>query len=306
MHIVYAIRRCTLYPTATTTTDLPPDPAQRKAFLRKIRDMGFDGVELRPALPDSGEVTEATVQALRKELEDAHVPCLAVRGGGGLTHPRTATANQKRLEDAIHYASWIGADLVNTILGEGMRDPGGPGSGLGQPVSQGSSRLASEENYDRTARGLTKAADIAANLNLNLTVEIHQHTICDNSWSAHHLLDLINRENVGVNPDLGNIYWTYETPEETCEDAICSLAPRAGYWHCKNLTRVHIPDVQHAIFLQVPLPDGEIDYRFALTAMVNAGYDGCIAIEGLRLGDQFYGDQKSVAYVKDLLEELKK
>ena len=50
--------------------------------------------------------------------------------------------------------------------------------------------------------------------------QIQQHTICDNRRSTIHLLELIDRPNVGANPDLGNLYWSCETPEETCEEAI--------------------------------------------------------------------------------------
>ncbi len=70
---------------------------------------------------------------------------------------------------------------------------------------------------------------------MKVTVEVHQYSIADNSWSALHLLDLVNSPHVLANPDLGNIFWTYDDPEETPEDSIVALAPRAGYWHCKNL-----------------------------------------------------------------------
>ena len=46
------------------------------------------------------------------------------------------------------------------------------------------------------------------------------------------LLDLValgGVDNVGANPDLGNIYWHYEYPEETAEAAIVALAPRSVY-----------------------------------------------------------------------------
>ncbi len=56
--------------------------------------------------------------------------------------------------------------------------------------------------------------------------------------------------------------------------------------------------------MKVPLPDGEIDYRFAISAMVEAGYPGYLAIEGVREGDQIYGDGRSVAYCQQLLREL--
>ena len=65
---------------------------------------------------------------------------------------------------------------------------------------------------------------------------------------------MVDRDNVSINPDLGNIYWLYDVPEETSESAIVALAPISGtYWHCKNLTRIHIPENRHSIFLQVPL-----------------------------------------------------
>ena len=133
---------------------------------------------------------------------------------------------------------------------------------MGEPVSQGSSRLASAVDYERTAKAVSEVAGIAADQGVEISIEIHQNSIADNSWSALHLLELIDAPNVGVNPDLGNIYWTYDIPEESCEDAIVALAQHVNYWHCKSLYRVHIPDLETAIYVQAPLPDGEIDYRF--------------------------------------------
>ena len=69
---------------------------------------------------------------------------------------------------------------------------------------------------------------------------------------------------------------------------------------------VYIPEMEKSYFLKVPLPDGEIDYRFAVSAMLDAGYQGYMAIEGCREGDQLYRDAKSVEYVKQLLKELGK
>ena len=56
--------------------------------------------------------------------------------------------------------------------------------------------------------------------------------------------------------------------------------------------------------MPVPLPDGGIDYRFAITAMLDAGYQGFLAIEGVREGDQLSGDARSVRYCREILDEL--
>ncbi|MCH8293270.1 sugar phosphate isomerase/epimerase [Candidatus Poribacteria bacterium] len=297
MKIAYAFRRCTFYPHQGT--GLPENSGDRRKFLAKVKEIGFDGIEL-----GAMGASEDAIKTLRAELEDAGTPCVAIRGGGGAAHPRVAAANKKRLENAVHFAAQIGAGVVNSTVTTPPAFPDNKGTFKGENVSQGASRTAREEDYERTAKAITDVAKIAAELGVEISIEIHQNSIVDNSWSALHLMELIDQPNVGLNPDLGNIYWTYHIPEESCEDAIVALAPHANYWHCKSLSRVDIPELERSIFLQVPLPDGEIDYRFAISAMLAADYKGYIAIEGMRLGDQFHNDAKTVAYVKSLLAEL--
>lgn len=297
MKVAYAFRRGVLYPHQDGGIG---SKEHRSAFLKKAKEIGFDGIELGPSVLDQPDV-----ETLRAELEDAGMPCVAIRGGGGFIAPRNALGAGKQWERIIQFAAQIGAGVVNsTIGGSPAPDPRGIGTYRGERISQGSSRTAREEDYERTARGLSEAAEVAADHGLEISIEIHQNTIVDNSWTALHLLELIDQPNVGINPDLGNIYWTYDIPEESCEDAIAALAPHCNYWHCKNLYRVHIPDLEKSILLQAPIPDGDIDYRFAISAMLDADYSGYLAIEGMRLGDQFHGDLKSVAYVKSVAAEL--
>jgi sugar phosphate isomerase/epimerase len=218
-------------------------------------------------------------------------------------NPQYAAANRQRIEDAITFASRIGTPLVNTTVG-GPTNKAKAGHFVGDPVSQGSSRDASVSDYEATAKGFREAGRRAADLGIEISIEVHQNSIVDNSWSALHLLELIDLPNVGVNPDLGNILWTYEDPEESSEAAILALAPRAKYWHCKNLKRVHIPENRHTIFLRVPLGEGDIDYRFAISTMAASGYPGYLAVEGTRDGDHLTLDTRSIAYAKEILASL--
>jgi sugar phosphate isomerase/epimerase len=297
MKIAYAFRRCASYPY--NGGELPTDATDRRRFLEHSKKIGFDGIEL-PAM----NLPDAEAATFRSELEDAGMPCVAIRGGGGAAHPRVAAGNKQNMINAVHFAAKIGAGVVNSTVTTPPRDPDGKGTYRGASVSQGSSRLASAVDYERTAKAVSEVAGIAADQGVEISIEIHQNSIADNSWSALHLLELIDAPNVGVNPDLGNIYWTYDTPEESCEAAIAALASHVNYWHCKSLYRVHIPDLETAIYVQAPLPDGEIDYRFAIAALLDVNYDGYLAIEGIRDGDQFHQDGRSVAYVKSVLSDL--
>jgi sugar phosphate isomerase/epimerase len=71
MRIVNAFRRSAVYPDPGREAELPVEEA-RSAFLRKVKEIGFEGIEL--SVPRGGE-TEA--RELRRELEDAGLPCAA-------------------------------------------------------------------------------------------------------------------------------------------------------------------------------------------------------------------------------------
>ena len=303
MKIAYAFRRSTFYPYRDDSLALPGGAA-RTRFLTKVRETGFDGIELGADVLGGLEATERDVGEIRRELEGHGTPCVVVKAGGGMCAPAVAVHNRALLMKSIEIADWLGAGTVNTSLVTPPENPDLPGTFRGEPVSQGSSRLASPDDFERTAEVLREAGEMAGARGINISVEVHQNTIADNSRAALRLLDLTDSANVFANPDLGNIYWTYDEPEETSDDAILALAPRSAYWHCKNLRRVHIPENEHAIFIRVPLPDGEIDYRFAISAMHEAGFDGYLAVEGATHGDQLHADRRSFEYVKGVLAEV--
>lgn len=303
MKVAYAFRRAMYYPYTGAPFLFPPREG-RSGWLKQIRSLNFDGIEV--GVDAAGpEPAEASVRELRRELDGEGVPCVAVRGGGGLSHPRTGADNRQRMEQTVRFASWIGASVANMGVGTGIGDPRGRGAfNWGENASQGGSRTATEADFQLNAAGLREVGAIAADGGIDIAIEVHQHSIVDNSWSALRLLELVDHPNVGINPDLGNIYWTYDIPEESTEAAIVALAPKAKYWHCKNLFRLHMHEHERSMFIRVPLPDGDIDYRFAITAMHLAGYEGYAAVEGLQLGDQLTADGKSCAYIRQILKEL--
>ena len=303
MKIAYAFRRNIFYPFVGghSHTQLPDGDATSR-YLRMVSGIGFDGLELGMDSLGGQAATKSQVVALRKRLDDAGTRCVALRAGGGLSQPNVATQNRATLEKAIQVAEWMGAEVVNSAIASPPRNRM-PGAGVGAPVSQGSSQLASEDDFVRTARVLREAGQMAGSAGVSITIEVHQNSIADNSWATLHLLELADSPHVYANPDLGNILWNYDEPEETMEEAIVALAPRSKYWHCKNLHRVYVPEVERSYFVRVPLPDGDIDYRFAISAMVDAGYDGYLAIEGATSGDQLYKDQRSLEYVRKILAE---
>ena len=304
MKLVYGIRSSMYYPFrgGEGGRHLPP-PELREEYLGKIREMDFDGVELSVESLGGLDAGKDRILELRKELEDAGLPCLAVRTKGGLHEPEIADKNRAFLHKGVQIAGWIGAGIVDATVTTIPKEKRS-GFGQGEAGSEGSSRDAGDREYEITAGGIAEAADVAADLGVGISIEVHHSSIVDNSSSAIRMLELVDRPNVGVNPDVKNMVWAYDIPEEPWEEMMLALAPHSNYWHCKNIKRIHIPQLNYSVFLRVPLPDGDINYHFALAAMVKAGYKGCLTIEGVQEGDQLYKDGVSAAYARKLIHEL--
>ena len=311
MRLCYAFRRSTFHPFSGGWRWGIPDGEARARYLKQVKEIGFDGIELGAEYFGGMDATEKQAKELQGVLRDAGLPCVALReedltrvtDGGDLRQPRVARHNRQRLEKAVQIAGWIGAEIVDTALRARPRRRAGSTGSTGEATSHDSSQTASEEDFVRSARVLREVGELAGAVGVIVTLEVGQHSIADNSWSTLHLLELTGSPYVFANPDLGSIYLAYDFPEESNEEAVLALAPHTRYWHCKNLQRVHVPELDRSYFVRVPLPDGDLDYRFAIAAMKEAGYSGYLAIEGAIDGDQLYQDRRSVDYVRELLAE---
>src|SRR5262249_15076333 len=153
MKLCYALRRGVFYPSQRDEFGTMPPREHRPRYLNLVRSIGFDGVEV--GVDEHADATAA--RELASELGDAGLSVICVRAGGALAHPRSGPGARKRLEAAIRYASWTGASVVNTAMVTPATHPDGPGSQrTGEPVSQGASRLASEQDFVSAANQLSE------------------------------------------------------------------------------------------------------------------------------------------------------
>jgi len=315
MRFCYAFRRFSDYPFLGNAFDMDPERITSK-FLGRVKDMGFDGIELGIECLEKINGGENGIKEFAKKLEDHGTPLLAIRSGGLMIDPKYGEDNYNRVISSFKFAEFFNTKLINGAISIPEKSPYlDTGTELissewvahaGLPFSQNSSRETSLPEYELLAKKYSEVCDVAKEFDINISCEVHQNSPVDNSWSAKLIHKLVNRDNFGINPDLGNILWNYDIPEELCEDAIIELAPISNYWHCKNLIRVNHPENQRSVFIRETIIGGEIDYRFAVEAMHNADYDGFMSIEGVFGGDQYYSDKISLEYCKNLWKELEK
>lgn len=302
MRYCYAHRRFALYPQSGNAWHLSPDN-YTDDFLRRVKDTGFDALEVGTEVLDKlGD--EAKVKAFAGRINGFGLEIGALRSGGTVLEAQHGPANRERMKRAIQYAGWAGAEVVNGALSAPLRYPTERADQAGWPKSQDASREQMLWLYDELAKVYQGFCDRAADVGVNVSIEVHQNSPVDNSWSARLIHQKIARPNFGLNPDVGNIVWVYDVPEESYDHFISEVAPMSIYWHCKNLHRIYHPENHRAVFLRVPLPDGEVDYRFAISAMADAGFSGYMAIEGASAGDQWTADKKSLDYAKSIWAEV--
>jgi len=248
-----------------------PSPSERRPLLQWIARAGFDGLDIADTwLPfyrlSDGELAEWRADIASHGLRVGSLnPYRCI-----VTRSPQADSNLEKLQRSVEAAIILGAKTVNVTLsvpfGESPRD---------RPLT---SADASEAEYQESARKLKPLARRAAEGGVALSIELHDDGILDSAASCLKLLDMIDEPNVGVNPDIGNLYRMVAPPEHW-RDALVAMAPRTNLWHVKNYKKIVLPGDLGIVSMIAPVEDGDIDFRWALTELVRHGFDGDLSIE---------------------------
>ncbi|MBC7287183.1 MAG: sugar phosphate isomerase/epimerase [Armatimonadetes bacterium] len=214
---------------------------------------GFSGIEifglpehLPPDTPKEEVVRYADV------ITDAglRVSCLATYVG-----PYHDADDQKRqellsqLRGYCRFADLLGCNLIR------------------QGTAYKAPNQLSEEEWQRTADGLRAAADVAAEYEKRIVLETHDGQVVETPQATLRLLEMIDRENVGITFDPAN-HVTHL--DEWLEAVAGPLAERVWNVHVKDTT----VDRQQRLFGQ-----GDVNYGGVWQALAQAGYDGPIGVE---------------------------
>ncbi|WJL96897.1 TIM barrel protein [Microbacterium sp. ET2] len=118
----------------------------------------------------------------------------------------------------------------------------------------------------------------AADLGILVSLEMYEDTFLGTADSAVRLVTDIGMDNVGLNPDIGNLVRLHR-PIEPWWEVVEKTLPYANFWHVKNYARDE--DVARDLYTAVPAPMayGLIDYRRAFRYAIEQGFQGVICVE---------------------------
>lgn len=277
-----------------------PGPEEQELLFDWVAEQAFAGVEIADSWIDFDRLDQAAAEAMRTRAEERGLSICALNLlRKVLCAPAHTEKHEAAIRHAIDLATWMGGAVVSISLSHPTAVHG-VSAVTGTTHSPGGSREATDADYEATAKALRPLAARADGLGIALSVELHHCSIADTSAGLLRVLDLTDARNIGANPDLINGMWAYAEPPETWQEALVAVAPRVNLWHMKNAQRVYVPESRRAVFIERPLSQGDVDYRWGMARMRAAGFDGWISIENCGNTDPFETISVGRAYLASL------
>ena len=189
-----------------------PDTAPA-AGLSRLRDCGFDGIELWPdALQQHGPAVWATA------LRQAGLQCLQLCPYFNFMHgDESVRASRQLLTESLDHARVLGCRRLRVFTGP--------------PWGQGvvGARQATPAQWDTAITELRAFCYIAGQAGVELCLECHEGSLMEDSPSALRLLRAVNRPNLTTNLQLLLLHEPWET-------SVHHLAPYTTHIHIHNWT----------------------------------------------------------------------
>ena len=126
--------------------------------------------------------------------------------------------------------------------------------------------------WRKAVERIRELADHAAGLDIEIGLEMYEDTYLGTADSAVRFTLDVDRPNVGINADLGNLVRLHR-PVEHWLSMMRKVAPHARYWHVKNYFRTEDEAAGLVVTAPAPLELGVISYRVAIRMALEHGFD---------------------------------
>lgn len=264
--------------TADGTPNLEAPAESWRSQLQQVADLGFTDVDPTDAWLSIGELTD-----------DRFAELLAVLKDVGLAVPSVSTT-RRSVVDAQHgddylrighaiidRAPALGTEVVNFgfmqaltpaqqkalwfWLAEGHHDP-----------------VDDPEARAEAVRRIRELADHAAEVGVAISLEMYEDTFIGTPDLAVRFVQDVDRDNVGLNPDLGNLVRLHR-PIEDIPTMFEKVLPFTNFWHIKNYTRDEDPTTGTYATHPAPLVSGVVNYRAHIRRALELGFEGVFVCE---------------------------
>lgn len=260
-------------PDGTSVTDAAPEVWAES--LREVADAGFDLLDVTDSWVRLGDLDASRRRefaAVARESGVTPVSLSAIRRS--IIDPEGGEENLAYSHRVLDAAADLGIETVSF--------------GLHRPLTPDQARQLwfwtvdgprdDPADWDLAVARLRELGAHARDLGLLMSLEMYEDTFLGTGESAVRLVEDIALDNVGLNPDIGNLVRLHR-PVEPWEELLLRTLPYANFWHVKNYARDE--DVARGSYVAMPSPmlSGLIDYRRAVRIAIDNGFQGVICVE---------------------------
>lgn len=152
---------------------------------------------------------------------------------------------------------------------------------------------------DLAVERIQDLCDYAAKRGIQISLEMYEDTYCGTPDDAVAFVVDVDRENVGINPDIGNLVRLHR-PVESGDAMYRKVLPYANFWHIKNYLRDEDPGSGAFFTFPTPLETGYINYREAIEHALSVGFSGPFVTE--HYGNDWLGvGARNLRYIREVL-----
>lgn len=265
----------------------PPKTEQWAANLTDVADAGFGYADITDSWLRPGDLDSAQLRELKSIADGAHVTL------GSISAIRRSVIEKDAWEDNLAYshrtldaAAELGIGVVSFGLHQALT-PAQQEQLWFWTVQGHVDDPADKEAFTLAADRLRELGRHAAELGLIVSLELYEDTYLGTAESSVKLTEEIGLDNVGLNPDIGNLVRLHR-PIEDWQKLVEATVPYANFWHVKNYFRDENRAKEQYFATPAPLQDGMISYRKAFADAIAGGFQGLIMCE------HYGGDSLSV------------
>ena len=248
------------------------------AVLQEVKEAGFANADLTDSWVRPGDLSNERLAEFKQTADEVGigVPVIsAIRRS--VIHQTDWADNLDYSHRTIDAAAELGCEVVSFGLHqaitpeqqkqlwfwtvEGYKDPVGD-----------------KETWDKAVTRLRDLGRHAAEVGVLLSLEMYEDTYLGTADSSVQLVQDIGLDNVGLNPDLGNLIRLHR-PIEDWREMVAKTLPYSNYWHMKNYIRDEDVARDSYITMPAPMESGLINYREAFKFALSVGFQGILCTE---------------------------
>ncbi|NAZ87254.1 TIM barrel protein [Kineococcus sp. T90] len=262
-------------PDGTTVQDQPAEGWA--ATLEVMTDAGYTSIDPTDTWIRIADLSPERLQEFARTVRAAGltIPAFSTSRRSVMDHEK-AEENLAYSHRAIDACAAIGIPLINFGFMRGFTPA--QAKALWFWLEPGYADDFSDEARKLAVSRIQELAKHAQEVGVQIALEMYEDTYLGTADSAVRFIHEVGYDNVGLNPDFGNI-WRLHRPVEPWEEIAAKMLPHTNYWHLKNYYRDEEPSTGSVRTHPAPLEFGTINYRKAIAIALESGFRGAFCVE---------------------------